>query len=486
MFERKEAGKVDLYKVVLVSDECVEGGEGDKVIEPQREDRNGQNLSMKNKKVFLQTFGCQMNERDSEAVTGLLLDRGYQATPVIEEADLILYNTCSVRDHAEQKVFGRIGNFRKLKEENPALIVGIIGCMAQEHGASFFKKNPEIDLVCGPGNLSQIPALVEEIERTRSPRLATDRLNEEYGLEGIRYRFDALKALVTIMTGCDHRCTYCIVPYTRGEERSRTSKNILEEMSDIETKGFKDVMLLGQNVNSYGKGLSESIDFAGLLERIQEKTPSIPRLRFITSHPKDAHTRLFQAMRDLPMVCEHLHLPVQSGSNRTLKRMKREHSSEWYLEQIGEYRAFLPEGTLTTDFIVGFPGETEEDFMETVALAREVEFDSAFIFQYSPRPGTPALRLGDDVRLQEKNRRHQTLLAVQRSIGLKKNQSLIGQTVEVLFESASKRDARRFVGRTRGYKRVVAASPRPDISGKFEMVKIVGAADETLLGEIIS
>src|SRR3990167_6176484 len=244
---------------------------------------------MKNKKVFLQTFGCQMNERDSEAVTGLLLDRGYESTPLIEKADLILYNTCSVRDHAEQKVFGRIESFRKLKELNPKLIVGIIGCMAQEHGASFFKKNPEIDLVCGPGNLSQIPALVEEIQEKRFPRLATDRLNEEYGLEGIRYRSGALKALVTIMTGCDHRCTYCIVPYTRGDERSRGSESILREMKDLAERGFKDVMLLGQNVNSYGKGLEEQIDFAGLLEKIQAVAGSIPRLRFITSHPKDAH-----------------------------------------------------------------------------------------------------------------------------------------------------------------------------------------------------
>ena len=435
-------------------------------------------------KFFLQTFGCQMNERDSEAVTGLLLGRGYETTLFIEEADLVLYNTCSVRDHAEQRVFGRMGGLRPLKEKRPSLIVGIIGCMAQEHGANFFKKNPEIDLVCGPGNLNQIPDLVEEIESGRGPRLAVDRLNGEYSLEDIHYRSGALKGLVTIMTGCDHRCTYCIVPYVRGGERSRAFESILREMRDLEKRGFKDVMLLGQNVNSYGKGLEEKIDFAGLLERIQIAVPGVPRLRFITSHPKDAHTRLFRAMKELPMVCGHLHLPVQSGSDRVLKRMKREHTAEWYLEQVGEYRSFLPEGSLTTDLIVGFPGETEKDFLDTLTLVEKAQFDSAYIFQYSPRPGTPALKLKDDVSSGEKNRRHQILLSAQKAVGLRKNQALIGRTVEVLFESMSAKGKGRYIGRTRAFKRVAAAS-EADLTGLFRPVKIAGVADETLLGEIV-
>lgn len=438
------------------------------------------------KKLFLQTFGCQMNERDSEAVTGLLLETGYERTDAPEKADLLLYNTCSVRDHAEQKVFGRMGSFKKLKEKNPGLIVGIVGCMAQEHGRDFFRKNPEIDLVCGPGNLSQIPDLVREISEKRSPRLAIDRLNEEYGLDGVKYRAEGVKALVTIMTGCDHRCTYCIVPYTRGDERSRNSESILREMKDIESRGYKDVMLLGQNVNSYGKGLEgESIDFAGLLEKIQETAPKIPRLRFITSHPKDAHTRLFQTIRDLPMVCEHLHLPVQSGSDRVLKRMKREHTAQWYVDQIAEYRSFVPDGSLTSDFIIGFPGETEEEFLDTLNMVETIGFDSAYIFQYSPRPGTPALKLVDDVPQVEKDRRHQAVLAAQRASSLRRNQALIGKTMETLFESASKRGENRWVGRTRSYKRVVASFPE-DLSGRLAQVRIVGAADETLLGEIVS
>ncbi|MBI4432674.1 MAG: tRNA (N6-isopentenyl adenosine(37)-C2)-methylthiotransferase MiaB [Candidatus Omnitrophica bacterium] len=442
------------------------------------------------KKLFLQTFGCQMNERDSEAVEGLMLDDGFEKTAVIEEADVILYNTCSVRDHAEQKIFGRMGRFRRLKEANPRLIVGILGCMAQEHGAKFFKKNPDIDLVCGTGNLSQVAGLVREISESRSARLstdkrlATDKIDDAYGLEDVRYRSNALKALVTIMKGCDHRCTYCIVPMTRGREISRNSESILREIKDLEGRGFKEVMLLGQNVNSYGKGLEEPIDFAGLLEKIQAYAPKIERLRFITSHPKDAHARLFQVMRDLPMVCEHLHLPVQSGSDRILRRMKREHIRSWYLGQIEEYRRLMPEGALTTDIIVGFPGETEADFLETMSLIEKARFDSAFIFQYSERPGTPAVKLKDDIPETEKHRRHQAALLLQRAISLEINQALIGKTVEVFFETESKKDRSRFVGRTRGYKRVVAFS-ETDCIGAFRLVRITGAADETLLGEIV-
>ncbi len=425
-----------------------------------------------------------MNERDTEAVEGLMLDKGYEKTAEIEQADLILYNTCSVRDHAEQKIFGRMGHFRKLKENNPELVVGIMGCMAQEHAGDFFKKNPHIDLVCGPGNLKQIPALVDEVRSGKKARLAVDRLDEEYSLEDARYRSGNPKALVTIMKGCDHKCTYCIVPFVRGVERSRSSESILNEIKDLEARGFKDVMLLGQNVNSYGKGLDEQIDFAGLLEKIQLHAPKIPRLRFITSHPKDAHTRLFTAMRDLPMVCGHLHLPVQAGSDFILRRMKREHTRQWYLDQIEEYRRLVPEGTLTTDLIVGFPGETEKDFLDTVDLAEKAQFDAAYIFTYSPRPGTPALKLEDDVPFEEKDRRLHHLLAVQRAMALKINQGLIGKTFEVLFEFKTRRDESRFSGRTRGFKRVVVSS-EADLTGLLRAVKITGAADETLLGELI-
>ncbi len=425
-----------------------------------------------------------MNERDSEAVTGLLMDRGYETTPSFEEADVILYNTCSIRDHAEQKIFGRMGTFGKLKEKNPNLVIGILGCMAQEHGKNFFKKNPEIDLVCGTGNLSQISDLVEEILVKRQPKLAIDRMDDEYGLDGVLYRDGNIKANVTIMKGCDHRCTYCIVPYTRGVERSRHSESILKEMKDLAARGFKDVMLLGQNVNSYGKGLEEQIDFAGLLERIQEACPEIPRLRFITSHPKDAHTRLFKMMRDLPMVCEQLHLPVQSGSDAVLRRMKREHTIQWYLDQVAEYRQFVPKGSLSTDLIVGFPGETEKDFEDTLSLIEKADFDSAFIFTYSPRPGTPALKLKDDVSEEEKKRRLHAAQAAQRAVSFKKNQALIHEEDEVLFEAATRRDENRYHGRTRSFKRVVVSSDA-DLTGQLRKVRIDSVSDETLLGTLL-
>jgi tRNA-2-methylthio-N6-dimethylallyladenosine synthase len=311
-----------------------------------------------------------------------------------------------------------------------------------------------------------------------------DRIDDAYGLDGMDYRGDKVKAMVTIMKGCDHRCTYCIVPYTRGREVSRNSESILREMKDIEARGFQDVMLLGQNVNSYGKGLDEPIDFTGLLEKIQAHAPGIPRLRFTTSHPKDAHERLFRVMRDLPMVCEHLHLPVQSGSNAVLRRMKREHTIEWYRDQIAEYRALLPEGGLTTDLITGFPGETEADFLATRKLVEEMEFDGAFIFQYSPRPLTPALKLADDVPDAEKARRNRELLDVQRQVSLRKNQRWIGRTTEVLFENAARKGQGRFVGRTREYKRVVATSAE-DLTGRIRRVRIAGTADDTLLGELL-
>lgn len=434
--------------------------------------------------VFIQTFGCQMNERDSEIVLGNLFKRGYVPASDAGSADLLLYNTCSIRDHAEQRLFGRMGHFKHLKAARPGMIIGILGCMAQEHGPEFFRRNPEIDLVCGTGNLSQVPDLVEAIREDRAPRVATDRLDAEYALEDAGWRKDPYRANVTIMVGCDHRCTYCIVPYTRGVERSRSSADIVEEVRALERRGFREIMLLGQNVNSYGKGLEEGVDFAGLLEKLQSQAPGIGRIRFTTSHPKDAHTRLFEAMRDLPSVCEHLHLPVQSGSDRVLRRMKREHTVEWYLEQIDEYRRHVPDGSLTTDAIVGFPGETEEDFEDTVRLFEKVGFDASYLFQYSPRPGTPALKLADDVSPEEKSRRLQRLMSVQRAVALDRNRALIGREVDVLFEGRSRKGEDRYVGRTRQYKRLIASSPE-DLSGLSRRVRVLGAADETLLGEVL-
>lgn len=435
------------------------------------------------KKVFMRTFGCQMNERDSEAVLGLLRQAGYAGTDSVESADVILFNTCSVRDHAEARLFGLKGKLRELKEQKPGLLIGVLGCMAQEYGKRLFKKFPEADLVCGPGNLKELPDLLEVARCRKTPQLAVDKLEEEYGLEGIEYRKSRIRAHVTIMTGCDQRCTYCIVPYTRGSERSRSSKSILQELGDLERRGFCEVTLLGQNVNSYGKGLSENINFVDLLRMIQIRVPRIKRLRFMTSHPKDVNRSLFEAMRDLPMVCEHLHLPVQSGSNDILKKMKRLHTIEAYEEQVALYRALISGGSLTTDLIVGFPGETEKDFQKTLEFVQRIEFDGAYIFEYSPRPHTSAARLADDVPAKEKNRRLQALLKIQREIVRKKSEAFAGKTVEALFDDGYLQTKGQAVGRTRDYRRVVAKAPGP-LPGETRMVRILSSANETLIGEM--
>ena len=435
------------------------------------------------KKVFLQTFGCQMNERDSEAAKGLLLERSYDFTDEMGEADVILLNTCSIRQHAEDKIFGRKGMLAKAKTAKPGTVVGILGCMAQQHGAKFFNKIPSLDLVCGPGNISDLPQILERVFQGGTKITAIDRLNDlEYSMDGISYRGHAVKGFVNIMSGCDHKCTYCIVPFTRGIERSRPSADILREMQELAGRGFKDVMLLGQNVNGYGKKLEGDLDFTQLLEKLDRES-GVPRLRFITSHPKDAHERLFRAMADLPSVCEHLHLPVQSGSSRVLKRMKRDHTREWYLERVAEYRKLVPQGSITTDIIVGFPGETEEDFEDTRSLLEEVLFASDIMFTYSQGPGTPALKLEDDVPESLKSERLQELFEIQRASIFERNSAYIGREVEVLFEDKLD-DGARYFGRTRSFKKVVAASD-DDLIGRFRKVRIDQALNETLLGTLL-
>jgi len=426
-----------------------------------------------------------MNERDSEAVTGLLIEKGFSRTDTPESADLVLFNTCSVRDHAEQKILGRIGYFKKWKAANPDLIVGIIGCMAQIQGEKLLKKNPEIDLVCGPGNLGQIPRLVEEIRERRRSFLAVDALDGPDGFLEVGHRDSLLKGFVTIMTGCDNRCTYCIVPYARGHERSRRPESVLNEIDDLAARGFKEVTLLGQNVNGYGKGLAgETIDFVGLLDAIAKRVPGLPRIRFMTSHPKDAHSELFKAMGRLKQVCPHLHLPVQSGSDAMLKKMKRQHSIARYLDLVGKYRKRVPGGGLTTDFIVGFPGETEKDFEETLALVERVRFDAAYIFMYSPRPGTPAAKLTDDVPRAVKEKRHSKLLKLQRQIALEIHSSLVGSDSEVLFEGRCRRGENRWFGRTPEFKRVVVESKK-NLEGQILKTRVDAAEGETLLGRLL-
>jgi len=435
------------------------------------------------KKVFIRTFGCQMNERDSDGVKGLLLNEGYALTEDIGSAGVVLLNTCSVRQHAEERVIGRLGLFDKLKRERPEIVIGILGCMAQEHKENFFKRMPCLDFVCGPGNLHEVPRLIKHAAAGGGKVCAVDRIDDpDAPINLMSYRSHSVRASVNIMSGCDHRCTYCIVPLTRGKERSRASADIIEELRGLIERGYKDILLLGQNVNGYGRGLGEKIDFTGLLEKIQRQAPP-ERLRFTTSHPKDAGRRLFEAMRDLPSLCAHLHLPVQSGSSRVLKRMKREHTREWYLERVGEYRRLVPEGSLTTDIIAGFCGETGEDFEETKSLMREADFDSAYLFKYSPRPQTPAYRLPDDVPEDIKRSRLAELIALQRELTLGRNRQWIGRKVEVLFEDHYADERPRSFGRSRQFKRVVVHSVR-SLASQTRTVIINELANETLCGEL--
>ncbi|MFT5207642.1 MAG: tRNA-2-methylthio-N6-dimethylallyladenosine synthase [Candidatus Omnitrophota bacterium] len=434
-------------------------------------------------KVYMQTFGCQMNVRDSEGVRGLLAQSGYDFTDEMEDAQIILFNTCSVRQHAEDRIFGRSGILTKVKKKRPDTIIGIMGCMAQEHGSKFFRRMPSLDLVCGPGNMDEIPELIKRIATSKTQITAIDRINEtRYNMDDLEHRSHSSKAFVNIMSGCDHKCTYCIVPMTRGIERSREPKDIVNEVKGLVDRGYQDIMLLGQNVNCYGKKLDQPTDFVDLLERI-DRIAKPNRIRFTTSHPKDAHLRLFEAMRDVPSVCEHLHLPVQSGSSRILRRMKREHNREWFLDRVDEFKATLPNGSITSDLIVGFCGETDEDFKETMSLVEKVQFDSSYMFKYSPRPGTPAMKLEDDVPQIIKDERLQRLMQCQKSVTLENNSRVIGQTVEVLFEEYYPEKSGKATGRTREFKRVVVQTDK-NVRDQILSVQVEQAMNETLLGSL--
>lgn len=371
------------------------------------------------RKVYIRTYGCQANKHDSEMVGAMLLGEGYTQVALPDEADVVLFNTCSVRKHAEDRVFGKVGLLKYIKEQYPKVIFGIIGCMAEAQKENIFRKLPHVDFICGPGDLDRIPAIIEQVRDGSNHIMFLDG-HSSGRIPGSPYKRRAsLKAYVKIMEGCDNYCSYCVVPYVRGAERSRPSKEILDEIRCLIDGGTKEITLLGQNVNSYGRNLKEDIDFVRLLKKIDRISNGV-RIRFVTSHPKDASVELFKAMRDLESLCKHLHLPVQSGSDRILRLMKRDYTAKEYLKLVKDYRRFLPEGTLTTDIIVGFPSETEEDLKKTYNLMKDIEFDSAFIFKYSPRPYTEAQRLKDDVPKETKEKRHQLLLKLQKDISKRK------------------------------------------------------------------
>jgi tRNA-2-methylthio-N6-dimethylallyladenosine synthase len=369
---------------------------------------------MTRKLVFLRTFGCQMNEHDSARLKDLLLEKGYVFCDSPEHADVVIFNTCSVRKHAEDRVYGAIGEFQKLKIRRPGIMIGIIGCMAEACKDEIFRRLPIVDFLCGPADLDKVPDIIDKISSGAGHIMYLEGYKSKIIPSFSKDRLTGETAHVKIMEGCDNFCSYCIVPYVRGKERSRPSKEILDEIKKLADKGVKEITLLGQNVNSYGKGLKEKINFVALLTKI-DKLGDI-KVSFFTSHPKDASLELFKAMRDLKSVVRILHLPIQSGSDKILKRMNRKYTAAKYKKLVSDYRKIVKGGNVSSDIIVGFPGETEKDFNDTLNIVKELKFDAAYIFKYSSRSITKAAKFKDDVSLEEKERRHGLLLGLQRGI----------------------------------------------------------------------
>ncbi|MBU3131664.1 tRNA (N6-isopentenyl adenosine(37)-C2)-methylthiotransferase MiaB [Clostridium gasigenes] len=442
-------------------------------------------IKVKNKLFFIQTYGCQMNEEDSEKLSGMLKTIGYSSTEVKEEAGIIIYNTCCVRENAETKVFGNLGHLKALKRKNPDLIIAICGCMMQQDGMAdkILKNFPFVNIIFGTHNAFKFPEYLNRV-KTEGVQVKEIFNKETEIVEGIPIdRKSEVKAFVTIMYGCNNFCTYCVVPYVRGRERSRIPKDIVKEIEELISKGYKEITLLGQNVNSYGKGLDEEITFAMLLRKINE-VPGIERIRFMTPHPKDLTEDVILAIRDCDKVCEQIHLPVQSGSNRILKKMNRNYTRENYIELIKKIRKEIPGVTITTDLIIGFPGETEEDFEDTLNLAKEIQYSLAFTYLYSRRNNTPADIMLNQVADNIKHERFNKLVDVINKGVISQNKTYEGQTVEVLIEGSSKNDLTMLTGRTRNGK-LVNFKGENIKSGDLVLIKIIRAQPFSLIGEVI-
>ena len=438
----------------------------------------------KNPLAMVHTFGCQQNVADGEKLKGILAQMGFSFTDSPEQADLILFNTCAIRENAETKVFGNIGNLKQLKAVKPALLIGICGCMTEQpHVVEKLKKSYSyVGFVFGSHSAYRLPSLIQSCldEGKRVFRVAPDDGCVAEGIPALRE--EGVKAWLPIMYGCDNFCSYCVVPYVRGRERSRRPERILEEFKELVQAGYKDITLLGQNVNSYGKGLEEGTDFATLLERLNAVEGDF-RIRFMTSHPKDCSHRLIDTIAKCEKVCNHIHLPVQSGSSRILREMNRHYDRESYLELVRYAREKIPDVTLTSDIIVGFPGETYEEFRETLSLLEEVKYISLYTFIFSPRLGTRAASLPDPVSGAAKGRWFRELLALQDEIGLEQMRPYIGQTIRVLAEDWGKAGEGLLQGRTESNLIVEFPGP-PSLAGQFVRVKLESVKKWALLGNL--
>ena len=427
------------------------------------------------KRFFVRTYGCQMNELDSEVMAGLLQERGLVQTDDEEAADLLLFNTCSIRDLAERKVMGKLG---KLASRKKTQIIGVTGCMANAKKETLFRKLPHVDFVLGTNNIHDLNTVLDEVLEQRSQVLRTDdQFSQELDYT-VAKRQDKYKAYVSIIRGCDKYCTYCVVPYTRGKEVSRPVDSILEECQKLVDQGYKEITLLGQNVNSYGKD-NQDIRFHDLLYQL-DKINGLNRIRFLTSHPVDITRELMEAIRDLDSLCEHVHFPLQAGSSRILRKMHRIYKKEEYYEKVAMLREIVPNVALGTDMIVGFPTETEEEFEETCQAMRDIRYANAFLYTYSPRKGTPAKRWVDDVPEEVKNRRHQKLLALHQEIASELLQEMLGQTVEVLVERRNK-DGKHLKGVTRCWRNVIFEGD-DSLIGTLQQIKLHSFSHNTLIG----
>lgn len=438
------------------------------------------------KKIYIETYGCQMNVGDSEVIFSILGKEGYERTESMDEADVILANTCSVRDNAEQRIWGRIEVFHKQKEKRGGVVVGIVGCMAERLKDKLLDTH-KVDLVAGPDSYRTLPALLRDIAPDK-PQINVMLSHEETYADIVPVRTDrnGVSAFISIMRGCNNVCSYCVVPYTRGAERSRDPKTIVDEARDVFSKGYKEVTLLGQNVDSYNWNPEDGqgCDFPDLLEMVAEISPEL-RVRFATNHPKDISDKLIDTMAKYANICEHIHLPVQSGSDRLLEKMRRRYTSGWYLDRVARIREVMPGCGITTDVIAGFCSETEEDHRQTLELFRKVGFDYAYMFYYSERPGTLAARhYPDDVPPDVKTRRLNEIIALQNELSLKSNRNDIGKVFRVLVEGPSKKNPEELCGRS-GSNKMCVFPGGGHKAGDYVDVEVVSCTSATLIGKLV-
>ena len=435
---------------------------------------------MKNNKVYIETYGCQMNLADTELVRGILINHGYELTEKTDDADVVLLNTCSIREKAEERIYGRLGNFKNIKNSNSNLVVGILGCMAERLRKDLMEEKKIVDLIVGPDEYRRLPELID-VAINGGKGIGVQLSKTETYDDLIPYREDGLQAWISVMRGCDKFCTFCVVPFTRGRERSRSLKSIIKEIEHLSSRGFREVTLLGQNVNSYSDNEN---DFADLLAVCAEVDPLV-RVRFTTSHPQDLSEKLLQTISDHHNICNYIHLPVQSGSNRILKAMHRTYTIEHYLNLIEKARQIIPKVSFSTDIIAGFPTETYEDHLMTLDILREVRYDGAYMFKYSPREGTKAYKMKDDVSEKIKVKRLQEIIDLQQQISFEKNQEQIGTNEIILIEGYSKKSNEYLAGRTDGNKVVIIPADNGIKTGNYVKVKINRATSGTLFGDFV-